>query len=180
MMSQKEGLSKREDLEWDNSSWDCGRPPSDWAWVLSPPRTEAVFRHGHLYAGAIEFVYALAEIGDVVVVTKRPKAATRVTLDWLRFMFDRDPFPLSEVHILGDDRQKSEIPADVYIDDNRDNIEELFKNTGAALVLVKRPWNQNGEGDYPVSVHQTETFEEALEAVQEVKGWMGYSKKPTL
>lgn len=171
MMAKKKGLRDREDLVWDDSQWDCAQPPEDWDWVLSPEQVNYVFRHGHLWSGAVEFVYELAKLSEIVVITRRPKHAAKVTLDWIRYTFDHDPYPFSEVHILGDGQAKSDIPADVYIDDSLENIIELSENTSAELLLVDRPWNK---GKLPPRAWRAMSFEDVL---QEVKHVEYYSSK---
>ncbi len=162
MIARREGYETREELGWDDTTWDCHRPPSDWHWVLSSPQAEKVFRHGHLFRGAIEFVDDLAELGDVIIITKRPRAAIQTTLDWLSF----NRFPITEVCVLGSDRLKSAVPADVYIDDSLENIDELAKHTWSDIVLIDRPWNQRKK--LPPRTFRARDFKEAYTIVRRV------------
>lgn len=163
MLAKKKGLADREDLFWDDRTWDCNRPQEDWDWLLGAEQSNYIYRHGHLWSGAVEFTYELAKLGDIVLVTKRPSHATKVTMDWIRYTFDHEPFPFVEVHILGPGEKKSQIPADIYIDDSLENIEELGENTEAKLILVDRPWNQT---DRPTWYTRTKSFEEVLDVVR--------------
>ena len=138
MFAKKEGLKYREDLPWDDSTWDCGRSDQDWEWLFSSDRADSVFRHGHLYSGAIEFVQGLDEIGDVHIITKRPKTGVQATLDFFSF----EKLPLTGFHLIGLDEKKSDVKADIYIDDSLDNMNDLVDHTGSRLVLMDRPWNQ--------------------------------------
>lgn len=167
MWSQRYELPDREDIALDLSRYDLGMPREDWDWACSKPQSDYLYRHAHLYSGAIEFVYDLAELGDVVLLTARPTSASKVTLQWVTYTFDHEdkPFPFSEVHILGDGRAKSEIPCDVYIDDRLDNIFELWQNTKAKLILLDRPWNRDNLLDFPLPYRAT-SFEEVLERVR--------------
>jgi uncharacterized HAD superfamily protein len=162
MIARKEGLKYREDLPWDNSTWDCHRPKEDWDWVLSEG-ADKVFRHGHLFRGAIEFVEELAELGDVSIITKRPKVGVQATLDFFSF----EKLPISGFHILGFDEPKSSVPADIYIDDSADNIRELWKNTSKPLILIDRPWNQD-LATMNIRTYRARDFDEAIAYVKEV------------
>jgi uncharacterized HAD superfamily protein len=166
MLAKRKGLKDREDLFWDDSTWDCKRPKEDWDWILGPEQANYVYRHGHLWSGAVEFVYALRELGDISLVTKRPPYATKVTLDWIRYTFDHEPFPFAEVRVLGPDEKKSQIPADVYIDDSLDNITELWENTESELIVVNRNWNQLGHEEIRQRISRAYSLEEVLEICQ--------------
>lgn len=142
MLAKREGLADREDLQpWRIDEYDHGRPRTDWEWLLEPPQANKVFRHGHLYGGAIEFVEALSKLGDVHLITKRPKAGVQATLDWVAFQ----ELPIAGLSIIGLDEHKSEIKCDAYIDDSPANIQELLDNTphNVPLILLDRPWNQD-------------------------------------
>jgi len=146
MIAKHLGLEKREDLPWDHGQYWRGADKASWNWLWRPENTDALFRHGHLYTGSIEGVRALAELGDVVVVTKRPRHALRVTIDFLRYHFD-EPFPFADIRLLHDE-PKSSVPCDVYIDDNIPIAKDILTRTRAGMILVNRPWNFPEEGAY--------------------------------
>ena len=163
MLARRAGLADREDLEWDHSVWNCGRPDSDWRWLNEPEQVNRVYRHAHLFGGAIEFVDELAKLGDVVIITKRPRAAVNVTMEWL--LFNRLPF--SEVHVLADVPKSSVRPVcDAYIDDSPEVCGELHGATNARIILQDRPWNQDAD---PALFHaRAMSFAQTLEIVARV------------
>lgn len=164
MLAMREGLADREDLYWDDSTWDCDRPKENWDWVLGPEQANYVYRHGHLWSGAVEFVYELRKLTDIILVTKRPAYATKVTLDWVRYTFDHPPFPFSEVRILGPNEVKSQVPADIYIDDSTENLEELLESTKAHVICVRRNWNEDLQEQPRLTI--AHSFQEVLDAVR--------------
>ena len=115
-----------------------------WAWLWSEGVRLGLFRHGHLYPGTIKAIRQLAELGDVVCITHRPKQAVHDTLAWLAYQ----NLPLAGLHILTNMEPKSTVKpeCDIYIDDKADNCDDLFFETNATLVcLMDRPWNQHAE-----------------------------------
>jgi len=164
MLAKRAGHAKREDFIWDNSVWNCGIPKEDWDWVLSPPQADAVFRYGHLFSGAIEFVHDLSKLGSVAIITKRPVSGIQATLDFLSYM----KFPIKELHIIGNQENKSDIKADVYIDDSPDNAVDYAANTKSLVILIDRPWNRNF-GFLCNRIKRAYTFEGAVQYVKKLK-----------
>jgi len=161
MLARRAGLADREDLEWDHSAWNCGRPESDWRWMNEPAQIDKVFRHAHLYSGAIEFVEELARDSAVVLITKRPREALRVTLEWVVYQ----KLPITEVHVVSDLPKSSVQPVcDVYVDDNPEVCGELMGNTEARVILMDRPWNQ--AADVALFHARAQSFEQVLEIVR--------------
>lgn len=116
---------------------------ADWEWLWAEAVGQGLFRYGHVVTGAIEGVQALNELGEVVVVTHRPKAAVHDTLTWLSFMFDKAP--LAGVHIQSNGQKKSEVnprPA-IYIDDATHVADDIISNTSSSVILFDQPWNQD-------------------------------------
>jgi 5'(3')-deoxyribonucleotidase len=111
----------------------------DWAWLWNSGVRLGLFRYGHLYTGAIEGVRALSGMGDVVVITHRPRSAVQDTLDWLSYL----KLPFTETHLLTSGQPKSQVPhCDFYVDDKPDNISDFMVNTKGIACLMRRPWNQ--------------------------------------
>jgi 5'(3')-deoxyribonucleotidase len=133
-------------------------PPHAWKWLWKEGVEEhGLFRYGSLYRGTADGIKVLATIGNVEVVTHRPRAAMVDTLDLIR----RLPDVFHGVHILTDGAPKSTVGCDVYIDDNPAVIEDVTA-AGMQAVVVDRPWNQGvtdgvrayGWPDIPMSVVQ--------------------------
>lgn len=87
-----------DNLSEPSGSWDHIRErvsQKDWNWLWNHGVKLGLFRHGHLFTGAIEGVKALAEMGDVVIITHRPKSAVQDTLDWLAY----NRFQIGRAHV---------------------------------------------------------------------------------
>ena len=127
----------KEPLSWHGQEELVSR--RDWNWLFKQGiRDHGLFRHGHMYLGAVQGVADLAAIGDVIVITKRPKRAERDTVDWINF----HRLPVSEIHVIGE-AAKSSIPCDVYIDDSPKVMLDININTLATGLLWDRPWNRD-------------------------------------
>lgn len=166
MLAMRRGLMFREDLPWDFTQHWRGIPREEWDWLWEPENIDPMFRHGHLYRGAIEFVYSLAELGELAVVTKRPKSAARVTRQWLDFHWGEPnkPSPFSDIYIIGDSDKTSVPPFDWFLDDNVDNLRALAITHKTYAVLMDRPWNHGViSGYYDKRVRD---FDEALESAR--------------
>lgn len=124
---------------WDSA--DAFTTEADRAWVWTTGIDLGLFRYGHLKKGAIDGVAALAKLGDVEVVSHRPRAAVRDTLAFLTYT----QLPLAGVHLLTSEEPKSGIGCDVYIDDGPHVIEELQK-AGKEVVVYSAPYNQESMG----------------------------------
>lgn len=141
-------------------SWDAldvFLTPEDREWIWDAGVEEGLFRHGHIYKGAVEGVQELCRRADVVVISQRPKNAVLDTLEWLAY----NRFPISEVHIIGPERKKTDVPrCDVYIDDSPAVIQDLASKTVARLLLWDRPWNQ--EWKQPPYVQRVSSWAEVM------------------
>ena len=130
-----------------------------------------MFRHGHLYTGAIEAIRDLATFAEVSVITHRPKKAVTDTLAWLAFQ----ALPLSGVHLLTNEEPKSSVRPgfDAYLDDRPENVIDLCENSGARMVgLMVRPWNEN----YRRSM-VPEPERKGLPFAERVKTWSQFVEK---
>lgn len=114
----------------------------DWDWLWTGAIKNGLYRYGHVVTGAIEGVRALNNLGDVIAITHRPKAAVHDTLTWLSFMFDKAP--LAGVVIQSNGQKKSEVKPrpDVYIDDAVHVANDVLLNTWSQVILFDQPWNQ--------------------------------------
>src|SRR3990167_8817615 len=129
---------KEEDWTYWNQPKDVVKN-NDWQWLWSKGVELGLFRYGHLYKGAIEGVRELATLGDIVIITHRPRNAIRDTLDWLAYL----RLPIHEIHLQTDGQFKSTVEphCDLYVDDKPENIEDFANNTHAVPLLWNRPWN---------------------------------------
>jgi len=119
----------------------------DWNWLWDEGVKLGLFRYGHLYKGAIEGLRALSKLGDIVIITHRPRSASKDTLDWLAYL----NLPISEVHLMTEGQPKSQVKCDLYVDDKPENIEDFISNTAGEPLLWRRPWNSTFEpGEYPL------------------------------
>lgn len=131
-------------LQRESQGWDWIEEqiaPGHWQWLWTEGIRLGLFRYGHMYPGTIQAVRRLAEIGEVVLITHRPKEAITDTLAWLGLL----NLPLSGLHLLTNSEAKSIVrpTCDVYLDDKPDNIVDLAENTSAEQVcLMRRPWNK--------------------------------------
>lgn len=132
----KDGPLGQESTSWNYIQENVA--PAHWKWLWSEGIRLGLYRHGHLCPGAVEGIRWLAEFGDVVIITHRPKAAVDDTLAWLAYQ----RFPLAGIHILTNEEPKSAIKCDVYLDDKPDNCDDLADNTIGRVFLMSQPWNR--------------------------------------
>lgn len=114
-------------------------------WLWTEGIRLGLFRHLKVRKGAIEFCRRLEQLADIVIITKRPKLALQDTLDWLSF----HRIPASEVHILAEKQSKADIPVDIALDDNPENILDYLRTGRTFPILWLRPWNKH-IGEYLV------------------------------
>lgn len=152
---------KKDPRFWEDSrSWNWIQQhvsPEHWAWLWDEGVKLGLFRHGHLYSGAIEAIRKLATVGDVVFITHRPKQAVNSTLAWLALQ----DLPLSGLHILTNQEPKSTVrpKVDFFVDDKPENVLDMA-TTGANVYLMRRPWNKGF--DWPWVVTDLNQYSEAI------------------
>lgn len=138
---KKDGPLGKESTHWD---YIKEHVDSDhWRWLWKEGVELGLFRYGHLYPGSIVAMRQLATLGELVLITHRPKQALNDTLAWLGYL----DLPVAEFHFMNHEQPKSSVrpQCDVYLDDKIENCEDLAKNTKASLVaLMDRPWNHRG------------------------------------
>lgn len=140
---------------------------NDWKWLWKEGVHLGLFRHGHLYPGTIKAIRRLAEIGDVVAITHRPKQAVHDTLAWLAYQ----NLPLSGLHLLTNSEPKSGVKPEchIYLDDKWENCSDLFENTSARVVcLMDRAWNQECCDPGIVRVHNWQQFIDQVEDLNDL------------
>lgn len=136
------GIEIGESMYWDHIKEQITQ--QQWEWLWSSEKGGGVerglFRHGHCYKGSFETLKELGELGDLVIITHRPKSAILDTMDWLSFHEVRT----NEIHMLYREEQKSSISpqCQIYVDDKAANCVDLVENTDGLVCLWDRPWNQ--------------------------------------
>jgi 5'(3')-deoxyribonucleotidase len=114
--------------------------PEHWDWLWKEGVALGLFRHGHMFPGAIKIVRQLAQLGEIFIVTHRPKQAVPDTLAWLAYQ----QLPISGVHILTNGEPKSSVVTEgIFIDDKPDNVHDVDRVHSDAVTtyLMRRPWN---------------------------------------
>jgi 5'(3')-deoxyribonucleotidase len=144
-----------------STSWDYieeNVSKEDWEWLWSSGTRQGLYRYGHVVSGAIEGVQGLANIGDVVVITARPKDAVNDTLTWLGTFFDKAS--LSGIVIQSNGQKKSQVEPvpDVYIDDGAHNLDDVLLNTDSLAIQFVQPWN----AEYSPSLKALDRWHPAL------------------
>lgn len=126
---------------------DNGIADEHWEWLWSEGIKLGLFRHGNCYKGAFDAVQQLQHRGwRIVIITSRPESARQDTLDWLSF----HGIPTDEVHVLGNNRLKSDVKhCNLYVDDRVENVDELARATTGRVLLMDRPWNRKA-----ISLHE--------------------------
>jgi hypothetical protein len=111
-----------------------------WAWLWNEGVKLGLFRYGNLYPGTVQAVRKLATLGEVILITHRPKQAVGDTLAWLAML----DLPISGLHLLTNQEPKSGVKpeCDVYLDDKPENIDDLDMNTDGLAVLRRQAWNE--------------------------------------
>jgi len=129
---------------WDDVLDRCTPADRRWLWKEGVEQF-GLFRHGHVEKHAMRGIRALNRAGHkLYVVTHRPASATRDTLAWLDFHFGAEqPYPFAGAPImLHTGEPKSQVPADLLIDDKPENIREWMTEGGSGF-LFDQPWNQS-------------------------------------
>jgi 5'(3')-deoxyribonucleotidase len=137
------------DLQGEAKVWDWniseGVSPVSWDWLWTEGVSLGLFRYGHMVKDCRVGLQELTELGyKLKVVTHRPAEAVNDTLDWISF-YMRD-VPLAGIHIFSNQEPKSQVDADILIDDRQENVQE-WRETGRPAILFDRPWNQSYEHD---------------------------------
>lgn len=109
-------------------------PPPSWDWVeeqVKPHEWRALWDEavpaGFFYfnvkpfPGAVEFVSALGELGDIVILTNRPKISARDTFEWVDTVFSNNA--ITGMNVFGSGgKEKAQVFCNVLIDDKPANL----------------------------------------------------------
>jgi 5'(3')-deoxyribonucleotidase len=112
----------------------------DWRWLWSDGITQGLFRYGHMVTGARIGLERLAINNALTIVTHRPESAVMDTVDWVSLYLKG--IPLSGLHILTHEEPKTQVNADVLIDDKDQNLTDWMA-AGRTAVKFERPHNSS-------------------------------------
>jgi len=138
MIKKYHNIDLEESTHWNYVEENV--PPEVWKWLWSEGVDLGLFRYGSLIKGSVEGLRELSVLGDLEVVTHRPRGALQ---DTLRFIANL-PDVFAGVHFLTSQEPKSVVGCDVYLDDALHVIDEVF-NAGKQAVIFDQPWNQQND-----------------------------------
>jgi 5'(3')-deoxyribonucleotidase len=125
----------------ESTSWEYIKDhidPEHWDWLWTEGVRLGLFRHGHMYPGTIKAVRDLNDMGDVIIITHRPRAAVLDTMDWLTY----HRLPVAGVHILTGGEPKSSVKhCDFFIDDKPENCIDMLQHSSTVVAMPTREWN---------------------------------------
>lgn len=136
MLRTERGYS-RDVLGMESSYWNEIKEKvktEDWEWLWSEGVRLGLFRYGHLFTGSIEAIRALDKLGDVILITHRPRNAVQDTFDWISYM----RLPILEAYVFTNMEAKSAVKCDLYVDDKPENCIDFNDNTDGLPLL----WTQ--------------------------------------
>src|SRR3990167_858431 len=164
MLNTMKGYDLKEE-DWTYWNWPKDIVKNnDWQWLWSKGVELGLFRYGHLYKGAIEGVRELSTLGDIVVITHRPRNAMKDTLDWLAYL----RLPIHEIHLQTDGQSKADVPCNVYIDDKPENCVDVSPHPS---LLVDRPWNRTALWpETAINVVRVYNWEDIVNRVTRIRG----------
>lgn len=149
--------------------WDAQKnygTAADHKWMWNDGVALGLFRYGHIIKGAVIGCKQLYDAGhSLTVATHRNEDAVNDTLRFLTYMSE-GMFKWSAVHIMSNLESKTSVPADVLIDDKRENLLE-WAATGRTAIRFSRPWN-NGFGYEGTGIIPAHGWKEVVEIVREL------------
>jgi len=119
------------------------KPAELWPPYFDNP--EKVFFDGDPLPGAVEGCAKLFELSDELwIITAARHEAGPYKLMWLeKHGIEYDDFVITGLDHSAE--PKSAIKCDLYIDDGAHNIQELYNNTEADLIIFEQSWNKTRE-----------------------------------
>jgi len=125
-------------------SWDWFKEnlsKDQWNWIWRGG-CQGIFESIKPYPGAIKFVDDLAHLGDIIVMTSRPKIAWDTTRRWWNLYFE--PSTPAGFNFFYSGLAKHHVQVDVLIEDNPEyatHYGEWEKNSSVRIFLLDRAWN---------------------------------------
>jgi len=103
----------------------------DWDWLWDEGIKLGLFRYGSLYKGAVDGIRSLMKLGEVVVITSRPKRSACDTIAWMAYL----NLPFTEFHILGKGSKIAVVPnITVAVDDAPKQV-KFYTDAGVPCVV---------------------------------------------
>jgi 5'(3')-deoxyribonucleotidase len=166
-LNEFKGYAFDPSFEHPHWNWLEGQvKPEDWKWLWNEAiELEAMFLDMRLFPGAFDFMEKLAEKGDIIVLTSRPKTARQDTLRWLH---DSMAAPVAGVNFFEHGVNKHLVDVDVLIEDNLDNAREYHKALGR-VILMDKAYNQDPGWDDPQDWrYRCKNYEEVLKTLDAI------------
>jgi len=106
-------------------------------WIEIPPTEDRIG----------EKVYRLKTLGEVDILTARPKNTEKYALKWLNY----NKIPFDKYVWARNSEAKTKLGYDVYIDDSPYMV-EILTNSGKILLLYSQPWNRRVQESLNVKI----------------------------
>lgn len=161
--------NEKIDPDFQPPSWDWFKdnlPSEAWQWIWRGG-CRAIFENAKPLPGARRFIFDLDNLGDIVVMTARPKIAWSLTRQWWDQHFS-PVFP-SGFNFFYSGLEKHKVQVDVLIEDNAEyaiHYAEWDKNGNARVFLLDRAWNA-GYNSY--IVERMPNYEAILTEIERLK-----------
>lgn len=161
---------------------DPGFEPDHWDWFENNLKKEdwdwlwrggcfQIFSDAPPYGGAEQFVNQLEDLGDVIVVTSRPRIAKDATYIWWNRHMETLPMGFN---FFSSGFQKYKVNVDVLIEDNYENsiayIDKTYMNI-PQVFLLDRPWNRayDVKSEGYLELTRVHSYDEIITNIKELK-----------
>jgi 5'(3')-deoxyribonucleotidase len=166
-LNEFKGYAFDPSFEHPHWNWLEGQvKPEDWKWLWNEAIAEEdMFYFMRIFPGAYDFMEKLAEKGDIIVLTSRPKQARENTLDWLH---DHMAAPVAGINFFEHGTSKWLVNTDVLIEDNLENA-KAYRRLAGRVILIDKAYNQDPTWDNSSFWrHRCKTYEEILETIDSI------------
>ena len=167
---------------WREWEIDVGDVPTTWNWLADHLTSQQIeymwtegvhrlFRQTMLFTGAVEFIRELDELGQLIVVTSRPKKVWKQTV--LAWYNEYPVLPAVSFEFSKFPNQKAATNCDVYIDDHP-KVRENLAEKGKRVLLFDAPYNQ--EVKKHMGIERVHSYQGIIDYVKDLeKGlhWRG-------
>lgn len=153
-------------------SWDWFKEnlsSDDWMWIWRGG-CEGIFAGALPLQGAREFVAEASTLGDIIIMTSRPRIVRGTTYRWWA-SHGMEPAHPSGWNFFDSGFHKHKVQVDVLIEDNAEYAEDYVmydKNEGSMAILIDRPWNARYT-NLSWDVERAYSYDQALHLLKERK-----------